>query len=209
MAVSLPITLPIDISTVKGFLAEDEAAALYNAALALAGLAPVLEIGSYCGKSSVYIGSACKAAGGVLYALDHHRGSEEHQLGEEYHDGDLYDNSVGLMDTFKEFRKNMRAADLEETVVPIVSSSKIASRGWHTPLSMVFIDGGHSMEAAMADYQSWASHVMPGGILAIHDLFPNPDEGGQAPITIYRLALASKLFEEIEVVNTLGLLRRV
>lgn len=205
----MAVTLPIDINQVKGFLAEDEAQALYDAALALAAKAPVLEIGSYCGKSTVYIGSACKAAGGILYALDHHRGSEEHQLGEEYHDADLYDEGIGLMDTFKEFRNNIRAADLDDNVVPIVASSKVASKGWNTPLSMVFIDGGHSLEAAMADYQSWASHVIPGGVLAIHDLFPNPDEGGQAPITIYRLAIASGLFEEIEVVNTLGLLRRV
>ena len=205
----MTIALPIDIDQVKGFLAKDEAAALYNTALDMSSKAPVLEIGSYCGKSTVYLGTACKNAGGVLYALDHHRGSEEHQLGEEYHDPDLYDGSVGLMDTFKRFRQTMRAADLEETVIPIVASSIVARRGWGTPLSMVFIDGGHSMEAAMADYQSWAAHIIPGGVLAIHDLFPNPDEGGQAPITIYRLALASGLFEEIEVVNTLGLLRRL
>ena len=208
MAIDAPIELPIDIEQVKGFLAADEAQALYQTALALSGKAPVLEIGSYCGKSTVYIGSACKKSGGVLYALDHHRGSEEHQLGEEYHDGDLYDASIGLVDTFKDFRKNIRAANLEDTVIPLVASSRLASKGWATPLSMVFIDGGHSMEAAMADYQSWAGHIISGGVLAIHDLFPNPDEGGQAPITIYRLALASGLFEEIEVVNTLGLLRR-
>lgn len=205
----MAITLPIDINQVKGFLAEDEAAALFQAAQDVAPLGPVLEVGSYCGKSTVYIGTACKESGNILYALDHHRGSEEHQLGEEYHDADLYDNSVGLMDTFKEFRKNMRAAGLEETVVPIVASSELASKRWDTGLGMVFIDGGHSMEAAMTDYRSWASHVKVGGILAIHDLFPNPDEGGQAPITIYRLAAQSGLFEALPTVNTLGLLRRV
>ncbi|MEE8056615.1 MAG: class I SAM-dependent methyltransferase [Pseudomonadales bacterium] len=205
----MAIVLPIDIEQVKGFLTAAEAETLFNAALELSSRAPVLEIGSYCGKSTLYIGSACKKAGGVLYALDHHRGSEEHQLGEDYHDSDLYDESVGLVDTFKEFRKNMRAADLEDTVIPIVASSRLVSKGWATPLSMVFIDGGHSMDAAMTDYQSWASHIIPGGTLAIHDLFPNPDEGGQAPITIYRLALASGLFKEIEVVNTLGLLRKI
>jgi predicted O-methyltransferase YrrM len=205
----MTVELPIDIDQVKGFLARDEAQALYDAALQLSPRAPVLEIGSYCGKSTLYLGSACKKAGGVLYALDHHRGSEEHQLGEEYHDPDLYDASAELMDTFREFRKNMRAAKLEDTVIPIVAASRLAARGWHTPLSMVFIDGGHSLQAAMTDYQSWASHIIPGGILAIHDLFPNPAEGGQAPITIYRLALASGLFEEIKVVNTLGLLRKI
>jgi predicted O-methyltransferase YrrM len=204
----MTVTLPIDSTQIKGFLAADEAEALYQAALSLAAKAPVMEIGSYCGKSTVYLGSACQQAGGVLYALDHHRGSEEHQLGEQYHDPDLFDAEAGLMDSFKEFRRNMRTAQLEDTVIPIVAASGLACRGWHTPLSMVFIDGGHSMEAAMTDYQSWASHIISGGILAIHDLFPNPDKGGQAPITIYRLALASALFEKIEVVNTLGLLRK-
>lgn len=209
MPTPLPITLPVDIDQVKGFLAKDEAEALYQAALALSVKAPIMEIGSYCGKSTIYIGTACKKSAGVLYALDHHRGSEEHQRGEEYHDPDLFDGSAGLVDTFKEFRKNMRAAQLEETVIPIVASSSLASQSWSTPLSMVFIDGGHSMEAARTDYQSWAGHIIKDGILAIHDLFPNPAEGGQAPITIYRLAIASGLFEEIEVVNTLGLLRRL
>jgi predicted O-methyltransferase YrrM len=203
------IPLPIDIHSVKGFLAEDEAAALYHYALNASTHGPVLEVGSYCGKSTIYLGCAAQKNNSVVFAVDHHRGSEEHQLGEEYHDSDLYDPSIALMDTFKEFRKNMRAAQLEDTVVPVVSSSKTAARYWHTPLSMVFIDGGHSFAAAEADYRSWAVHVQIGGILAIHDLFPDPAKGGQAPITIYRLALASGLFEELEVVNTLGILRRI
>jgi predicted O-methyltransferase YrrM len=205
----MPLSLPIDINTVKGFLAADEAQALHDHAVEMSKRGPVLEIGSYCGKSTVYLGVACKQNGGVLYAVDHHRGSEEHQKGEEYHDPDLYDAGAALMDTFREFRKNMRAAGLEDTVVPIVAPSKLASRQWSTPLAMVFIDGGHSWEAALADYRSWAPHVMIGGLLAIHDLFPNPAEGGQAPIDIYRLALASGLFEALPTVNTLGLLRRV
>lgn len=205
----MSVKLPIDIDQVKGFLAEDEASALYEHALEMGRKGPILEIGSYCGKSTVYLGCACKEVGGILYALDHHRGSEEHQLGEEYHDADLYDADAGLMDSFKEFRKNMRAADLEETVVPIVSSSKVAARMWATPLSMVFIDGGHSLEAAMTDYRSWTSHIQLGGILAIHDNFPNPADGGQAPYEIYKLAKASGLFEELGMVNTLGLFRRI
>ena len=116
------IELPIDIDQVKGFLADDEAAALYHTALAMSAKAPALEIGSYCGKSTIFIGTACKKAGGVLYALDHHRGSEEHQLGEEYHDPELYDSKVGLMDSFKMFRSNIRTADLEDTVIPIVAA---------------------------------------------------------------------------------------
>lgn len=204
----MTINLPLDITKVKGFLADDEAEALYQMALENSANGPVLEIGSYCGKSTIYLGLAAQKNNSVVYALDHHRGSEEHQLGEEYHDKELYDEQAGLMDTFKDFRRNMRAAQLDDTVVPLVSSSAVVAKHWQTPLSMVFIDGGHSFEAALTDYQSWASWVKPGGILAIHDIFFSEAEGGQAPHTIYKLAKASGLFDELPMVNTLALLRK-
>ncbi len=201
--------LPLDIDSIKGFLAADEGAALYHYALEASTLGPCLEIGSYCGKSSVYLGVACQQNNSVLYALDHHRGSEEHQQGEEYHDPELYDSGLALMDSFRSFRTTLRRAQLEDTVVPIVASSAIASRQWATPLAMVFIDGGHSEAAAQTDYRSWTGFIKPGGILAIHDIFPDPAAGGQAPYHIWRQAQASGLFEALPTVNTLGLFRRL
>ena len=192
----MAVSLPIDINSIKGFLAADEGEALYERALQASRLGPCLEIGSYCGKSTVYLGHACRQTGSVVYALDHHRGSEEHQLGEQYHDPELYDPGVEAM------------AGLEDTVVPLVASSSLASRHWATPLGMVFIDGGHSEAAAQTDYRCWAGHVVRGGILAIHDIFPDPADGGQAPYHIWQLARASGLFEPLATVNTLGLLRR-
>ena len=205
----MEMTLPIDIETVKGFLTPKEGEALYRLAADASDLGPCLEVGSYCGKSTVYIGSACKLMGNTLFALDHHRGSEEHQPGEEYHDSDLFDPRAQLMDSFHSFRGNMRRAGLEETVVPVVAPSAVAAKHWNTPLGMVFIDGGHSREAALTDYRSWTRHIVPGGFLAIHDIFPNPEDGGQAPYEIYQLALASAQFELVEMVETLGILRRI
>ena len=201
--------LPVNIDDVKGFMDPEEGEALFDKCISLAGRGPCLEVGSYCGKSTVYLGEACRQTETTLFAVDHHRGSEEHQLGEEYHDADLFDADIELMDSFKAFRSTMRQANLEDTVVPIVSSSAVAARKWATPLALVFIDGGHSLEAALSDYRSWASHLVPGGILAIHDIFPNPNDGGQAPYTIYELARASGLFEELPIVKTLGSLRRI
>ena len=201
--------LPEGMDQIKGFLADDEAQALYGYAQQASELGPVLEIGSYCGKSTIYLGLACRAANGTVFALDHHRGSEEHQQGEFFHDPDLYDGSEGLMDTFREFRRNIRRADLDDVVVPVVAGSEAAARHWQTPLGMVFIDGGHSMEAALTDYRCWEPHLMRGGILAIHDIFEDPYEGGQAPFVIYRMACASGLFESVERVNSLGILRRL
>lgn len=201
--------LPPNIDSIKGFLAGDEAQALYDQALAVSTRGPVLEIGSYCGKSTLYLGLACQQTGSTVFALDHHRGSEEHQLGEFFHDPDLYDASEGIMDTFREFRRNIRSAGLDETVVPIVASSEATSRHWQTPLAMVFIDGGHSLDAALTDYRCWMPHLQRNGILAIHDLFSNAHAGGQAPYAIYRMAKASGLFEDLGQVNSLGLLRRL
>jgi len=206
---TMGIELPLDMDTVKGFLSPAEGAALHQAALACVRLGPCLEIGSYCGKSTVWLGTACQRAGGVLFAVDHHRGSEEHQRGEEYHDPELYDAAAELMDSFRAFRDTMRRARLDDTVVPVVAPTQVAARAWRTPLGMVFIDGGHSLEAALADYRCWSGHLVPGGILAVHDIFPDPADGGQAPWTIYQLAIASGLYEELPRVETLGLLRRI
>lgn len=200
---------PLDLEQVKGFLSPDEAEALYHAAHEVSSMAPVLEIGSYCGKSTVCLGLACREHDTVVYALDHHRGSEEHQKGEFFHDPELYDTGARQVDTFREFRRNIDAAGLVDTVIPIVASSAIASKQWGTPLSLVFIDGGHSLDAALMDYRCWAGHVVKGGVLAIHDIFPDAAEGGQAPYAVYRMALESGLFSEIARVNTLALLRRL
>ena len=194
---------------IKGFLADDEAAALAAAASAAAPRGPILEIGSYCGKSTVCIALAMPQDGHVLYALDHHRGSEEHQPGEFFHDPDLYDASAEQFDSFREFRRNLDRAGVNDRVVPVVARSEQAARDWSTPLSMVFIDGGHSLDAALLDYRCWQGHLMRGGTLAIHDVFPDAHEGGQAPYAVYRLALESGLFRETGRVRSLALLEKI
>lgn len=203
------MNLTIDPETVKGFLDPLEGARLFELAAVAALRGPLLEVGSYCGKSTVFLGSACRDCGQVLYAVDHHRGSEEHQAGEEYHDPELFDAAIDKLDSFREFRRTLDRAGLTDTVVPLVAPSALAGRNWQTPLSCVFIDGGHSEEAALADYRTWAPHVMTGGYLAIHDIFPDPADGGQAPYKIYQLAENSGLFEALPSTHTLGVLQRV
>ncbi|HOO38110.1 MAG TPA: class I SAM-dependent methyltransferase [Deltaproteobacteria bacterium] len=194
---------------IKGFLDEDEGTRLYELALEASPLGPCLEIGGYCGKSTVYLGLGCKAKGGVLYSIDHHRGSEEQQPGQEYFDPELFDEASGRIDTFRLFRKAIESSGLEDTVVPVVAPSELVARMWKTPLSLVFIDGGHSYPTVYTDYTSWMQHVVPGGYLAIHDIFPDPSQGGQAPYYMYNLAKGSGLFEEMPMLKTLGVLKRL
>ena len=193
---------------VLGFLPEPEAVRLYELSLEASRQGPCLEIGSYCGKSTLYMGTACQKNGSVLFSIDHHRGSEEQQPGQEYFNPALFDEKTGLVDTMPHFRKTLALAGLEDTVVPLVCRSEVAARKWATPLALVFIDGGHTYEAARTDYVCWASHVMAGGYLVIHDIFDDPAKGGQAPWHIYNLAKASGLFEECPMTGTLGALRK-
>jgi MMP 1-O-methyltransferase len=196
------------LATVRGFMDPEEGTRLYELALEAGRRGPCLEIGGFCGKSTLYLGSGCRDAGGILYSIDHHRGSEEHQPGEEYFDPALWDPRLGRVNSFTEFIRTVERGGLTDTVVPVVSASAAAARFWSTPLSLVLIDGGHSYAAAFADYNGWAGHLMPGGFLAIHDIFADPGDGGQAPRQIYKLAAGSGLFRRLPMTGTLGVLQR-
>jgi predicted O-methyltransferase YrrM len=190
-----------------GFMPAAEGLALHETAASYAPAGPVLEIGSYCGKSTIYLATAARAAGQLVITVDHHRGSEEHQPGWEYHDPELVDPAAGRIDTLPRLRATLASAGLEDDVVVVVGRSAAVARVWRTPLGMLFIDGGHTDAAAQTDYESWARWVAPGGALAIHDVFPDPDDGGQAPFRIYRRALADG-FSEVRAEGSLRILER-
>ena len=193
---------------IRGFMPPDEGRALHNHASTVAVEGPFLEVGSYCGKSTVYLGAAACQRGRLLFAVDHHRGSEENQPGWEWHEPDLVDPASGLIDTLPEFRRTIRDSGLDGTVVAVVGDSPSVASAWGTPLALVFIDGGHGVEPAHADYQGWVPHLAEGGTLLIHDVFPDPADGGRPPFEIYQRAVASGAFEELDAAGSLRALRR-
>jgi MMP 1-O-methyltransferase len=192
----------------KGFMPDDEGLALHAAGIDGGRVGPLLEIGTYCGKSAVYLGAAARIAGTVLFTVDHHRGSEENQAGWEHHDPEVVDPETGKMDTLPFFRRTIHNADLEDVVVAIVGHSIPVSRVWRTPLGFLFIDGGHAEDVAMADYAGWTPHVAPGGVLAIHDVFEDPEAGGQAPFHVWQRAVQDG-FEPTSTTGSLRVLRRL
>jgi MMP 1-O-methyltransferase len=193
----------------RGFMPPAEGEALFDVAGQYAAVGPIVEIGTYCGKSTIYLAAAAAQAGQVVVTVDHHRGSEELQPGWEHHDPELVDPVTGLMDTLPWFRSTLAATGLEEHVIAIVGRSDMVARLWREPAGMLFIDGGHSDAAATADYEGWAPHVSRGGALAIHDVFADPADGGQAPYLIYLRALASGAFKEVRHTGSLRVLERV
>ncbi|MET9418803.1 class I SAM-dependent methyltransferase [Streptomyces klenkii] len=193
----------------KGFMPLDEGLALHAAAEEAAALGlPLLEVGTYCGRSTILLAAAAREAGVTAVTVDHHRGSEEQQPGWEYHDASLVDEAVGRMDTLPIFRRTLHQAGLEEHVLALVGRSPLAASLWGKPLGLVFIDGGHTDEHATADYEGWVPHLAPGGLLVIHDVFPDPADGGQAPYRVYLRALESGEFTEVSVTRSLRVLRR-
>ncbi|MFJ3693045.1 class I SAM-dependent methyltransferase [Streptomyces sp. NPDC090052] len=208
MAAPTPATLAA-FEAAKGFMPADEGLALYEAAVLAVGLGlPLLEVGTYCGRSTLLIADAARAAGVPAITVDHHRGSEEQQPGWEYHDPSVVDPEVGLMDTLPTFRRTLHKAGLEDHVIAMVGRSPQVAKAWGGPLGLVFIDGGHTDEHASGDYEGWAPHLAEGGLLLVHDVFPDPADGGQAPYRVYLRALASGAFTEISVTGSLRVLRR-
>ncbi|GAA2946904.1 MULTISPECIES: class I SAM-dependent methyltransferase [Streptomyces] len=193
----------------KGFMPVREGLALYAAATEAAALGlPLLEVGTYCGRSTILLAAAARAAGVTALTVDHHRGSEEQQPGWEYHDPSVVDPELGLMDTLPTFRRTLHRAGLEQHVVALVGRSPQVAAVWGGRLGFVFVDGGHTDEHATGDYEGWAPKVADGGLLAVHDVFPDPADGGQAPYRIYRRALESGAFTEVSVTDSLRVLRR-
>lgn len=194
---------------VKGFLSDKEAKKLQELFLKVHHLGSVLEIGTYCGKSALNFSEVAKDVNGLIYTIDHHTGSEEHQRGEEYHDSELFDERLKKFNTLPEFLNNLKSKKMAKFIIPIIDKSQNASNFFSEKISLLFIDGGHSFETALSDYNAWKDKICTDGLLVIHDVFPNPKDGGRPPYEIYTLARESKEFNDLGIYETLGILKKV
>ena len=194
---------------VKGFLSDKEAKKLQELFLKVHHLGSVLEIGTYCGKSALNFSDIAKDVNGLVYTVDHHTGSEEHQYGEEYHDSELFDERLKKFNTLPEFLNNLKFKKMAKFIIPIIDNSQNASKVFSEKISLLFIDGGHSFETALSDYNAWKDKICTGGLLVIHDVFPNPKDGGRPPYEIYTLARESKEFNDLGLYETLGILKKL
>jgi predicted O-methyltransferase YrrM len=195
---------------VKGFMPDDEGVALYSAARDIGRERPRgtwLEVGAWCGKSAVYLGAAAEESQSVLYSLDHHHGSEENQSGWEHFDESLIDPFDQRLNTLPFWQRTVATAKLESTVIGLVGPSVLVAEHFQQPLDFLFIDGGHGHDVAWADYHAWTPKVTAGGLLAIHDVFENPADGGRPPYEIYCACLDSGLFIDVLAEGSLRVLR--
>jgi hypothetical protein len=198
----------LDPQSIKGFLSHDEGEMLALFAKAGLGLGEGVEIGGWCGRSALYMGAVLQQAGKLFFSVDHHRGSEENQPEWEWFDPEVWDEKAGAIDTLPHFRANVRAAGLEGTIVALVGPSDKIGQAWQAPIGLLFLDGNHVMEAALADYRAWVGQIVQGGYLAIHDVHPDPEDGGRPPFVICQLAENSGLFVRVAETGSLVVLQR-
>ncbi|VAV96987.1 putative secreted protein [hydrothermal vent metagenome] len=200
---------PTDPQTLKGFLTVAEGEMLAHYAKSGAEIGAVVEIGAWCGRSSLYLAQAIQQSGQLLFSVDHHRGSEENQPEWEWFDPEVWDQQAKMIDTLPHFRNNIRKAGMEKHVVAMVGPSAQIGEAWASPLGFLFLDGGHTMQAALADYRAWARHLLKGGFLAIHDVFPNPADGGRAPFEVCQMAERSGFYARCDQTGSLVVLQRL
>jgi len=197
------------MTEIKGFLSPKESKKLQELFQKVHKLGPILEIGTYCGKSAINFAEVAEKFNGLVFSVDHHTGSEEHQLGEEYHDDELFDKRLNKFNTLPEFLKNVILHKKNEYIIPILEESKKAAKRFFEEISLLFIDGGHAKQTALDDYYAWKDKICSGGLLVIHDVFPDPEDGGRPPFEIYSLASESGEFEDLGIYETLGILKRI
>ncbi len=203
------MTQQLDPASVKGFLSPAEGQMLASYAGEGRGIGALVEIGAWCGRSALYIAHDFAGTGQLLFSVDHHRGSEENQPEWEWFDPEVWDRQAGAIDTLPHFRRNIRQAGLESNVIAMVGDAAGIGLTWRTPLGFLFLDGNHTMTTALADYQAWAGHVVKGGFLAIHDVFPDPADGGRPPFEVCQRAEKSGLFAGVGEVDSLVVLQRL
>ena len=190
------------LDTLKGFMPGHEGQALTKWAKKFSQHGPALEIGTFGAKSSLYIAAGISANNQLLFTIDHHLGSEEHQLGEEYFDSDIYDKHLGRVNTVPLMQSNLQQFDESKWVIPILANANSIAPSWEIELGLLFIDGSHTKISAMNDFDYWSSKLNSNGALVIHDIYEKPEDGGQAPYLIYQKALEEgfQLYERVDTI---------
>ncbi len=146
------------VDQVNGWLTYREGKLLYNLAKNCSGKGVIVEIGSWKGKSTIWLAKGSKAGNNVsIYAIDPHLGSTEHK--------EWYGNVL----TFEEFKKNIKDAKVDDIVIPIVKKSEEAANYFDKPVELIFIDGAHEYELVKLDFESWFPKVIDRGTMAFHD----------------------------------------
>jgi len=146
------------VDKVQGWLRYTEGAFLYRAAKQVSGRGVIVEIGSWKGKSTIWLAKGSKDGSKVkIYAIDPHTGSPEHR--DRY--GDVW--------TFPEFKRNIEEAGVDDIVLPVVKTSREASKNWNYPVEFMFIDGAHDYDSVKTDFELWYPHIIYGGVIAFHD----------------------------------------
>lgn len=166
------------ILSVDGLLVSGQERCLFRMAWRLPDAAVIVEIGSYKGRSTCCLAYACVGTKRQVYAIDTFKSG----------DGDFSER-----DSLFEFKKNIEKCGLNEYVTPLVGKSVEVTRAWDKPIDLLFIDGSHVYEDVLADFRSLFPWIVPGGIVALHDV--GEGHGWPGPFRAWHENIKSQLID--------------
>jgi len=146
------------VGKVGGYLTDKEGELLYSLAKNCKGKGVIVEIGSYKGKSTIWLSRGSKAGNKIkVYAIDPHRGSPE-----------LREKIQGKIWSYEEFKNNIEKAKVSDIIIPIITTSEEAAKYFEEPVELIFIDGNHSYDHIRLDFKLWFPKVVDCGFMAFH-----------------------------------------
>jgi predicted O-methyltransferase YrrM len=183
-------------SQIEGFLHNLEGYALFALAATGDGEGEIVEIGSFMGRSTCWLAAGAKKASRErITAIDHFRGSPEHQIGQLYENRTLVSEGT----TFHKFMENIEKMQVSDYVNPVVATSEEAASNWNKTIRLLFIDGDHSYSNTKRDFKLWSPFVCDHGYICFHDVGAWP-----GPTRFYdELRRSAKKLKELMEVGTL------
>lgn len=172
------------VAEVDGWFGPLEGRLLYRLAAAADPAGCIVEIGSWHGRSTIWLAAGARSGRGArVVAIDPHSGTSLREEGE---------------DTERVLRANLERAGVSSQVDIVASTSAEAAAGWARPVSLLWVDGDHAFEAVKLDVELWEPHLIPGAAIALHDTFvlPGPER------VVRRLITGSGRYADIEYAET-------
>jgi predicted O-methyltransferase YrrM len=184
--------------TVEGWLTDAEATFLWYLSALSSGKGFIVEIGSWKGKSTIWLACGSKAMGREkVVAIDPHAGTAEHRL---FHGG---------TSTYDEFLQNLALTGVGDWVTPIIGYSQEVAQGWVGSPRLVFIDGSHEYENVKQDFRLWFELLGNGGIIALHDCYFSKKPAHEGPgRVVQRLLLQNPLAAHVGFLGSITFCRK-
>src|SRR5882762_1947561 len=173
------------VEAIPGYLVPGQEEFLFEKVRSLPIDATIVEIGSYCGRSTVAMGYACSGTARRIYCID------------PWEQDEWKDRPTKTLDgSFTRWSESVRSNGLQEHVSALRGRSDDVLQHWKQLaegrlVDFVFIDGSHEYLDVLRDFELSFPLVRPGGWVAFHDVV----ETWPGPLRVWQEHASAKLLD--------------